>query len=62
MASSFTSSYKEGVLWICIALKNPWPTVGFEPMNLGSNSKHADHYTTKGDNTLNTIYMQTAFT
>jgi hypothetical protein len=42
-ASGFISPPNEGVLWIFIALKNPWPLAGFEPMNLGSNRKHADH-------------------
>jgi hypothetical protein len=34
------------VLWIFIALKKTFTLDGFEPMNLGSNSKHANLYTT----------------
>jgi hypothetical protein len=34
---------KEAVLWIFIALKNPSPSVGFEPVKLGSNGKHNNH-------------------
>jgi hypothetical protein len=40
----FTSP-KEGVLRICIALKNPSPSAGFELADLGFNSKHANHCT-----------------
>jgi hypothetical protein len=35
-ASGFTSPPKEGVLWICIALKNPSPPQGLNPRTLGS--------------------------
>jgi hypothetical protein len=38
---------KEVVLWIFITLKNPSTSNGFEPANLGSNSKR--HYITEGD-------------
>jgi hypothetical protein len=31
------------VVWIFITLKNPSPSAGFEPANLGSNGKHANH-------------------
>jgi hypothetical protein len=41
-----TSSPKEGVLRIFIALKNASPSAGYEPANLGSNGKQA---TTKDD-------------
>jgi hypothetical protein len=46
-ANGFTSSQKEVVLRIFIALKNPSSSAGFEPANSGSNGKHANHYTTK---------------
>jgi hypothetical protein len=42
-ANGFTSPPKEGMLWIFIALKNPSPSAGFEPVNHGSNGKHASH-------------------
>jgi hypothetical protein len=48
-ANGFNSSPKEGVLQIFIALKNPLSSVGFEPANLVSNGKHANHYTTEDD-------------
>jgi hypothetical protein len=48
-ANGFTSSPTEGVLQTFIALKNPSPSAGFEPTNLGSNGKHANHYTTEDD-------------
>jgi hypothetical protein len=35
------------MLQIFIKLKNPSPLAGFEPMNLGSNGKHANHYATE---------------
>jgi hypothetical protein len=38
------------VLRISIALKNPSPSAGFEPTNLGCNGKHANHYTTDDNN------------
>jgi hypothetical protein len=44
--SGFTFHPKEGVLWICIALKNPSPA-GFEPATFGSSCKHTNHYTTE---------------
>jgi hypothetical protein len=39
------SFLKEDVLQICFAHKNPSPSAGFEPANLGSNGKHANQYT-----------------
>jgi hypothetical protein len=45
----FTSSPKEGVLRICVALKNPLASTGIEPPNLGSNGKHAIHCTTEDE-------------
>jgi hypothetical protein len=45
----FTSSPKEGLLWVLIALKYPSPSAGFEAANLGSNTKHANHSTTEDD-------------
>jgi hypothetical protein len=41
-ADGFTSSPKEGVLRIFIALKNPSPSAGFESANLEPNGKHAN--------------------
>jgi hypothetical protein len=35
------------VLQNSIACKNPLPSAGFEPANLGSNGKHTNHYTTE---------------
>jgi hypothetical protein len=32
-----------------IPLKSPLLSAGFEPMNLGSNGKHDNHYTTEND-------------
>jgi hypothetical protein len=43
VASGFTSAPKEGVLLIFIALKTSLPSAGFEPANLRSNGKHANH-------------------
>jgi hypothetical protein len=43
----FTFLPEEGVLQIFIALKNPSPSAGYENANLGSNEKHANHYTTE---------------
>jgi hypothetical protein len=40
---------KEGALGIFIALKNQSHSAGFEPANLGSNGKHANHYITEDD-------------
>jgi hypothetical protein len=42
---------KESLQQIFIAIKNPSPSAVFEPANLGSNDKHANHYTTE-DNTM----------
>jgi hypothetical protein len=39
----FTSPPKEVVLRIFITLKNPSPSVGIEPANLGSSGEHANH-------------------
>jgi hypothetical protein len=39
--------WEEGVLQICIALKNPSPGPGFEPATFGSSGQHTNHYTTK---------------
>jgi hypothetical protein len=39
----------DGTLRIVIAFKNPSLSPGFEPANLGSNCKHANHYITKDD-------------
>jgi hypothetical protein len=44
-----TSPPKEGMLQIFITFKNPLPSAGFEPTNLRSNGKYANHYTTKDD-------------
>jgi hypothetical protein len=44
-----TSSPREGVLRIVIALKNGSSSVGFEPASLRSNGKHVNHYTTESD-------------
>jgi hypothetical protein len=43
----FTSPPKEVVLRIFIALKNRSSSAGFEPANLGSNGKHANHETSE---------------
>jgi hypothetical protein len=48
-ADDFTSLPKKVVLRVFIVLKNPSPSAGFEPANLGSRSKHANHYTTDDD-------------
>jgi hypothetical protein len=45
--NSFTPPPTEVVPRIFIALKNPSLLAGFEPVNLGSNGKHDNHYTTK---------------
>jgi hypothetical protein len=50
VADGFTSPPKERVLLIFIALKNPSPSAGFEPANLESNGKHANHYTIEANN------------
>jgi hypothetical protein len=47
-----TFPLKKGILQIFIALKNPLPLAGFEPVNTGSDM-HANHYTTEdGEFTL----------
>jgi hypothetical protein len=46
----FSSPSKEGVMRIFVALKNLSPSAGFEPANLGSSWKHANHYTTEDEN------------
>jgi hypothetical protein len=58
-ADGFTSSTKQRVLRIFVALKNLSPSVGFEPANFGSNSKHANHYTTE-DNYRNWLQLDMA--
>jgi hypothetical protein len=45
----FTSPPKEVVLRIFITLKKSLPSAGFEPANLWSNGKHANHYTADDD-------------
>jgi hypothetical protein len=54
VADGFTSPPKEGMLRICITLKNTLPrrVREFEPANLVSDNKHANHYTTEATNTL----------
>jgi hypothetical protein len=43
----FTSSPKEGMLWIIFAPKNPTVSAGFEPAILGTRGQHANQpYTT----------------
>jgi hypothetical protein len=54
-SNSFTSPPKGGVLRIFIALKNPSPSAGFKPANLGSDGKYASHYTTEDDCSFRTI-------
>jgi hypothetical protein len=49
VADGFTSPLKEGMLWIFITVKNPSTSAGFKPTNLGTNGKHANHYTTEND-------------
>jgi hypothetical protein len=46
---SFASPFKEVLLMIFIALKNPSLSAGIEPANLGSNGKHSSHCFTKDD-------------
>jgi hypothetical protein len=48
-ADSFTSTPKEGVLRIFIDLKKISLSAGFEPANVRSNEKLANHYTTDDD-------------
>jgi hypothetical protein len=45
-AFGFTSSLKEGVLWVFIAVTKSIASAEFEPMNLGYSGKHTNHYTT----------------
>jgi hypothetical protein len=45
------------VLRIFIAFKNPFPSAGFERANLGSNDKHANHYTTEVTNVGFTVHQ-----
>jgi hypothetical protein len=47
--NSFTSPLKEVVLRICVALKNPSSSAGFEPSKRGSSGKHDSHYTAEND-------------
>jgi hypothetical protein len=42
----FISPLKNGVLRTSIVPKSPSPSAGSQPANLGSNGKHAKHYTT----------------
>jgi hypothetical protein len=46
-ADGFTSPSKEGVLRIFTALKNPSFRPGLNLRTLGSNGKHANHYTSR---------------
>jgi hypothetical protein len=48
-ADGFTSPPKEGVLRNFIALKNPSPSAGFNPVNVWSNGKQENHYITEDD-------------
>jgi hypothetical protein len=48
-ADVFTSPLKEGVFRNFIALKNISPSALFEPANIGSNGKYANHQTTEDD-------------
>jgi hypothetical protein len=41
---------EKGMLRIFIALKKPSSSAGFEPTNVGSNGKHAIHYSTETTN------------
>jgi hypothetical protein len=54
---SFTFPPKEGVLRILITLKSSSSSAGFEPTNLRSNGKHANHYTTEATNILLTVLV-----
>jgi hypothetical protein len=47
--NGFTSPLREVLLWLSKALKNSSLSTGFEPMILGSNGKHDNHYTTEND-------------
>jgi hypothetical protein len=47
--NDFASPKKEVVLRILIPLESPLSSAGFEPMNVGSNGKHDNHYTTEND-------------
>jgi hypothetical protein len=46
-ANGFNSPPKEGALRIFIALKKSIASAWYEPANLGSNGKYANHYTTE---------------
>jgi hypothetical protein len=60
--TAFTSPTKEGVLRVVFALINPSSLTGFEPTSIGSNGKHANHQTTRGECVFELIhvYEQTA--
>jgi hypothetical protein len=49
MVDGFTCLLTEVMLRIFITLKNPSLSAGFEPVNLESNGKHNNHYTTKNN-------------
>jgi hypothetical protein len=68
-ADDFTSPPKENTLRIFIGFKNPSPSAGFEPANIGSNCKHANNYTAEGDYSysysnlhITATYFQTVYT
>jgi hypothetical protein len=44
-ADGFNYAPEEVMLWIFTAFKDPSSSAGFEPTNLGSNCKYANHYT-----------------
>jgi hypothetical protein len=48
-AGGFTFLPKEAVQRIFIAIKNSSLSAGFEPVSLGSDIKHDNHYTTEKD-------------
>ena len=50
--NGFTSIPKEGVLRIFFALKNPTPSAGFEPANLGTKGQYATSRPLKPLNSL----------
>jgi hypothetical protein len=52
----FNSSPNKVGLQICIALKNPQSSTGYQQADLGSNVKHANHYTTDGTTAEVTTY------
>jgi hypothetical protein len=45
--TALLSFLKEVVLRIFITIKNPSSSAGFEPANIDSSSKHANHWTAK---------------